>query len=315
MGLVRSTIFSAGLFLVLAVGCKAQTTSPANSKELNRRIEVLVRSQFRVPPQYAVTIGEHKPSDVKGFDTVTLTFAVNDKSKSIDFLVSTDGKTLAKLETFDLSKDPSDAISLSGRSFRGNPQAKVTIVNYDDLECPYCARMHQLFFPLTQERYKDMVRFVYKDDPLTEIHPWAMHAAINANCLGKQKPESYWGFVDYLHSHGQEVDGEKRDLKNSFATLDHIAMRQAGEAKLDVNTVQACINKQDETEINASRREAEALGVDGTPSVFINGEHLAGLVSPEQLWMVIDRALRAEGITPPPMPEPAKTGPSITPGK
>ena len=82
-------------------------------------------------------------------------------------------------------------------------------------------------FPVTIERYKDKVRFVYKDDPLTEMHPWAMQAAVDANCIAAQNSQVYWNYVDYLHSHGQEVNGEDRDVKKSFAALDRIAREEA----------------------------------------------------------------------------------------
>ena len=59
-------------------------------------------------------------------------------------------------------------------------------MNFDDLECPYCAKIHSALFPATLDRYKDLVRVVYKDYPLVEIHPWAMHAAVNSNCLAEQ---------------------------------------------------------------------------------------------------------------------------------
>lgn len=316
MNLIQSKIVLGGLLLVLSIGCKAQSPAASGTPsggEVNRRIEVLVRSQFHVPPQYSVTIGAPGKSDFKGYSTLPITFAWNGKSKVIEFLLSTDGKTLARLDTFDLSKDPAGAISVTGRAVRGNPDAKVTVVNYDDLECPYCARMHQEFFPTTLERYKELVRFVYKDDPLTEIHPWAMHAAVDANCLAHLNGNAYWNYVDYLHSHGQEVDGEQRDLKKSFATLDRLASQEAEHSKLDSAQVQACVAKQDETEVLASRKEADDLGIDGTPSIFVNGEHVAGLVPEEQLWAVIDRALVAAGVTPPPAP--VSPAPTAQPGK
>ena len=101
------------------------------------------------------------------------------------------------------------------------------MINFDDLECPYCAQMHQMLFPATLDRYKDKVRFVYRDDPLAEIHPWAMHAAVDANCLAAQSSDVYWTYVDYLHSHGQEVNGEDHDTAKSFAALDRIAREEA----------------------------------------------------------------------------------------
>jgi protein-disulfide isomerase len=63
------------------------------------------------------------------------------------------------------------------------------------------------------------VRFIYKDFPLTEIHPWAMHASVDANCLAAQSSDVYWSYVDYLHSHGEEVNGPDRNEAKSFAAL------------------------------------------------------------------------------------------------
>ena len=93
--------------------------------------------------------------------------------------------------------------------------------------------MHHTLFPSTIERYKDKVRFIYKDNPLVEIHPWATHAAVDANCLGAQNNDLYWTYVDYIHSHGQEVNGEDRDAAKASAALDRIARQQATLAKLD----------------------------------------------------------------------------------
>jgi protein-disulfide isomerase len=195
---------------------------------------------------------------------------------------------------------------LAGRPIRGNPNAKVTVINFDDLQCPYCARMHSSLFPETLDRYRDKVRFVYKDDPLSEIHPWAMHAAVNANCIAAQNPQTYWNFVDYIHGHGQEVSGEDRNVQKSFATLDRIARQEATVSKLDSTKLDACLAKQDDSQVRASAKEAESLGIEGTPAVFIDGERINGALPAEQVWIVIDRALRAAGVEPPPPAQPAQ---------
>jgi protein-disulfide isomerase len=309
----------AGLFaIILAAGCKAQPASSAPADPgLNRRIEVMVRAQYNVPGDYSVNLGARTPSNVPGFDAMPVTLSRGAKSTVVDFLISTDNKTLARLEKFDLTKDPALLIDLTGRPIRGNPAAKVTVVNFDDLECPYCARMHQSLFPSTFDRYKDKVRFIYKDDPLTELHPWAMHAAVDANCLAAQSGDVYWTYVDYLHSHGQEVNGEDRDMKKSFAALDRIAHQEATLGKLDDDRLNACIAKQDETAIRAETKEADALGIEGTPALFVNGERIDGARPEEEVWMVIDRALRAAGEEPPPAApaQPAKTAEPSGSGK
>ena len=299
--------FLAGLLLLsLAAGCRAQSAAPsAQDTELNRRIEVMVRSQFSIPPDVSVLLGQRKSSQIAGYDTLPVTLSLGATKKQIDFLISTDNQKLARLETFDLTKDPVFNIDVAGRPIRGNPAAKVTVINFDDLECPYCARMHSSLFPATLDRYKDKVRFIYKDDPLTDLHPWAMHAAVDAGCLAAQNGDAYWNFVDYVHNHGQEVSGGERDQTKSFSTLDRIAREEATLAKLDSAKLDACLAKQDETQVRASAKEAQGLGVDGTPALFVDGEKISGAVPEEQVWLVIDRALRAAGIEPP--PSPAKT--------
>lgn len=292
------------LALCLAAGCKAQPASTAqnNDPATNRRIEVQVRSRYNVPPDYTVSVGARKPSDIAGYDSVPVTLGRGGRNTVVDFLLSKDGKTLAKLQTFSLVDDPALHISTANRPIRGNPAAKVTVINFDDLECPYCAHMHQSLFPTTLERYQGKVRFIYKDDPLTQIHPWAMHAAVNANCLAAQSGDAYWKYVDYLHAHGQEVNGTERNVTRSVETLDRLAREQGTAAKLDSAKLDACIAKQDESIIKQSMEEADALGVEGTPALFVEGERTFGAMPERQLWLVIDRALRAAGEVPPPLP-------------
>jgi protein-disulfide isomerase len=316
--LSRIRLLAGLLALCMTAGCKAQSLPSQTAVQgltdpvLNRHIEVMVRSQYNVPQDINVTIGARKPSQIPGYDALPITLTHGAKQTVIDFLISNDGKTLARLETFDLGKDPIFSIDVSGRPIRGNPAAKVTVINFDDLECPYCGRMHQSLFPGTLDRYKDKVRFIYKDDPLVELHPWAMHASVNANCLAAQSGEVYWTYVDYLHAHGEEISGEDRNQVKSFAALDRIARQEAILAKLDSGKLDACLTKQDETLVNASAKEAEALGIDGTPALFVDGERINGAVPQEQVWMVIDRALRAAGVEPPAAPakpsQPAGTG-------
>lgn len=302
----RINILAGLLALSLAVGCKAQSNpSVAPDAALNRRIEVMVRSQFAIPTEVSVVLGQRTSSQIAGYDTLPITLSHGASKKVIDFLISSDNKKLARLETFDLAKDPVFNIDVTGRPIRGNPTAKVTVINFDDLECPYCARMHASLFPDTIERYKDSVRFIYKDDPLTDLHPWAMHAAVDANCLASQNSDTYWKFVDYVHAHGQEVNGQDRNLTKSFSALDRIARDEGTLAKLDSAKLEACLAKQDEAQVRTSEKEAETLGIDGTPALFVDGERINGAVPEEQVWLVIDRALRAAGVEPPPTPAPA----------
>jgi protein-disulfide isomerase len=168
--------------------------------------------------------------------------------------------------------------------------------------------MHEELFPTTLDHYKGMVRFVYKDFPLVDIYPWAMHAAVDANCIADQNNDAYWTFVDYAHSHGHEIDGNGNDPKQSFATLDQQARTIGKSANLNQAKLDACIAKQDESAIRASMHEGEKLGIDGTPQLFVDGERVAPGAQPTSaVWDSIDRALKANGLTP---PERADTAPT-----
>jgi len=297
-----------------AAGCIAQSSSPADpatkpadtspsqSAALNRKIEVMIRSELGVPPQYQVQIGARQKSDMAGFDTVPVMFSLPGqpgRAQTVDFLLSKDNNTLARLSKWDLSVDPAALLPTVGRPVRGNPQAKVTIVNFDDLECPYCARMHAEFFPRTLDRYQGLVKFVYVDYPLIEIHPWAMHAAVDANCLAAESDTAYWNYVDYLHSHGGDVSGPQNDPTHATATLDKLATQEAERDHLDATKLNACLAKQDDSKIIAEMKTGDRLGVNATPTFFVNGERWAGQLDGAQIDTMIDRALRAQGITPP----------------
>jgi protein-disulfide isomerase len=293
----------------MTAGCKAQT-SPANTAldpaTINRHVEIMVRAEFNIPQDYNVTVGARKPSQIPGYDTLPVTLSRDTKSQVVEFLISTDGSMLARLEKFDLARNPVFSIDVAGRPIRGNPGAKVTVINFDDLECPYCARMHESLFPSTLEHYKDKVRFIYKDNPLTEMHPWAMHAAVNANCLAAQSGDVYWKYVDYLHSHGGEISGADRNPAKSFDALNRIARQEATLAKLDLSNLDGCLAAQNEAQVRASAAEALALRIEGAPAVFVDGERIDGAQPEEMVWRAIDRALRAAGIDPPATPAPAK---------
>lgn len=271
--MTRTHFLAAILALGLAVGCKAQPAPLQSASQglpdtaQNRRIEVMVRDQLSTPEEIKhkiiVAIGARKPSQFPGYDSLPVTLSYGSTSQVLDYLISADGKTLARLEKFDLFNDPIFSIKVAGRPIRGNPEAVVTVISFDDLECPYCSAMHQTLFPATEERYKGLVRFIYMDNPLEEIHPWAVHAAVNANCLGAQKSEEYWTYVDYIHSHGQEVNGEERSIAKSFDALNRIARQMATLDKLDSSLLDACLARQDETAVRNSMKMALSLKIEG----------------------------------------------------
>jgi protein-disulfide isomerase len=159
--------------------------------------------------------------------------------------------------------------------------------------------MHQTLFPEVLKEYGDRVTFIYKDYPLAEIHPWAIHAAVDANCLATQNTDAYWDFADYIHANQHEVSNEKTPAARLDA-LDRLTLLQGQKHNLDVVKLQSCVKAQDESGVKASMKEAEAVGVEATPTLFVNGEKIDGAVPISQVRAALDRALKDANL---PVPE------------
>jgi protein-disulfide isomerase len=304
------------VLLVICLGCSAQSppsssgpvsaglsNAPSNvPSDITKVVERHVRAQYSLPPDVEVKVGTLRASEFANYDALTVTFASPGQKKDFEFLLSRDHKTLLRLTRFDLTTDPytelMKKIDVRGRPTRGNKDAKVTVVNYDDFECPFCSRMHQTLFPGLFKEYGDRVLFIYKDYPLEEIHPWAVHAAVNANCLAAQNADAYWDYADYLHGNQQAITGQKGH-EGQNAELDKLANLQAEKHNLDVPILQACVKAQDEKAVRASMQEGDKIGVEATPAMFVNGQKLDGAVPAEDVRLALDQALTDAGVAPP----------------
>ena len=283
------------ILLLICLGCVAQSVPPDTA----RKIEHQVRAHYDIPPEVKVIVGAVAPSsEWPGYDTVAVTIDSGRKKQELQLLLSKDRNTMLRMTKFDLTKDPyadlMSKIDVSGRPSRGAKSAKVVVINFDDFECPFCSRMHQTLFPGIFKEYGDRVSFIYKDYPLEEIHPWAVHAAVDANCLTGQNNDAYWDFADYIHAHKEEVDNEKTPDAR-FAAIDKIAMLQGQKHGVDVVKLQSCIKAQNEDAVRASMKEADGIGVNATPTLFINGQKIDGAVPVSAMRAALDTALRDAG--------------------
>jgi protein-disulfide isomerase len=315
------------LVILFCLGCSAQSLSP----EANKRIEAQIRAHFKVPDAVTVTLGTPKPSEFSGYETLPVTFEGPGQKNTFEFLLSKDGQKLLRLSTIDITPEAyaktlaqnvetrheqtelMKKINVAGRPWRGAASPKVTIVVYDDFQCPYCAVMYKTLFADSLKEYADRVRIVFKDFPLFEIHPWAKRAAIDSNCLAEQNNDAYWDFSDYVHANQKEIGGPSRDLNASVARLDKAASDAGLKRKLDGTILQSCLKAQPDTSLNASVKEADALGVSSTPTMFINGEKISGALTEPELRQEIQAALRnaeppaiAAGAVPAATPAPPK---------
>ena len=280
--------------------------------ELSQRIERQLRVTYNVPGGVKISMSAPRASEFPNYDATTVTFDGEGNKQNYEFLLSKDQKTLMRLTKIDITKDPYqeiiNKIDVKARPVRGNPNAKVVMVNYDDFECPFCSRVHSTLFPQLLKEYGDRVAFIYKDFPLSEIHPWAIHASVDANCIAAQNADAYWDFADYIHSN-QSVVNKEANRDAQFAALDHIALNEGVKFKLDSAKLQACVKDQKSDVVTASVKEGEALGVTGTPTMFVNGEMMDGARSLAEIRSLFDSALQRAGV-PPGSQKPASAAPA-----
>jgi protein-disulfide isomerase len=297
---VRSTIFGVLLVCLFASTAVAQapaaSPAPASAAQasvspeqarLLKASEEFVRHFFGWGPDTQVTLGPLAPSAAADFYTVPIQVKVGEQTQTGEVFVSKDGKTLLRGELYDMTVDPFAAnrakIHVDGNPSKGPVEAKVTLVEFSDFECPHC---HELYEALkTVETQFPQLRVVYKDFPLTSIHPWAQTAAIGGRCAYEQNPAAFWKLHDSIF--------DNQDVLSPENIWDKL-VGFAKDAGLDSDTFKACLSSPDaEKAVNANHAEGVALEVNSTPTVFINGRPIVG-GDTESLIRLIDFELAAK---------------------
>ena len=162
----------------------------------------------------------------------------------------------------------------------GPANAPITIIEFSDYQCPYCRKWQLEAWPQIQAAYPDKIRLVYRDFPLYSIHPDSESAAIAADCAGDQN--KYWEFHDLLFS-DQLPFGQDSYIK--YAT----------QAKLNVDQFTQCITAQKfKDNVSKNYQYASNLGVNSTPTFFINGIPMVGAQPFESFKQLIDKELAGE---------------------
>ena len=144
---------------------------------------------------------------------------------------------------------------------RGNPKARVMIVEFSDFQCPYCSQVVATLKNVLT-KHQDSVALAFRDMPMTQIHPQALMAAEAARCAGEQG--KFWEYHDLLF--GDQYRLERNAL-----------LEKARSLKLDDKQFDSCLTKEKyKTQIQQDSQEGMRAGVSGTPGFFINGIFLEG---------------------------------------
>ena len=264
--------------ILTAVTLFAAETTPAKKSALDKAtLEAYVRHVFVWNSQIKVEIGDSKPSVLPGFYEVNVHASQGAASADETLYVSKDGQKIVRGAVFDVTQNPFkpelDKLHTDLSPSMGTPGAPVVIVLFSDFECPYCKEEAKALRSNLLATYPKEVRLYFKDMPLSQIHPWAMPAAIAGRCIFKQNPAAFWDYHDWIYEDQGNITADNLKAK----ILEFVKGRQ-----IDPLQLEHCMDsKATEPEIEKSIAEAKALGVGGTPTLFVNGRLLTG---PSATW-------------------------------
>ncbi len=164
--------------------------------------------------------------------------------------------------------------------FQGNKNGKIILVEYSDLQCPFCKSFHE---PLKElmKRYPNDILWIYRHFPISSIHPEAIPAAEASECVWEQKgDEGFWQFIDSVFKNQEKME------KNLYKEI-------AEKIGVDLKKFEDCVEfRKYKDKIENHLSQGIALGVDGTPFSFINGYPLVGYLSYESLEKVVQNFLK-----------------------
>ena len=279
------TRFAGRLSVVCLVLAAAARLAFADAAE--DQLAKYYRKKNNVPPALKVSVqGVKDSTNFKGSKEGTIVLGEGAAAKSQGFVASSDLKWVIFGDVVDSTVDPAKAVTakmnLKDEPFKGPKDAKVTLVEYSDFQCPFCKRGYDTVEQQILKQYDGKVKFYFRNFPLS-FHPWAQPAAIAVECAKMQKADDYWMLYQAYFEHQGEVNPQNVKDKGAEFLKD---------AKIDMAKWGDCFdNKKSLDRVTAQQNEGAGIGVTGTPAFFVNGRMLVGAQPFEKFKDVIDDEL------------------------
>lgn len=280
------------LFAACLLICPAFSQTNAGGKPksaLDKSVmEDYVRHLFVWGPQIALKVSDPKPStDLPGFQEVRILATAGQASQEVTFYVSADGRHIVQGTVYDVTKSPFESdlnkIKTDLQPSFGAAGAPVVIVMYSDFQCSFCREEAKVIRKEIPASFPKDVRVYFKDFPLESIHPWAKTAAVAGRCVFRQKPAAFWDYHDWIFDKQADISAE--NLKEKVLGF-------AKEKGIEPVQFNACIdNKATLPEVERSILEGRALGINSTPTLFVNGRKLVGQAPWPNLKQVIEHEI------------------------
>jgi protein-disulfide isomerase len=249
---------------------KAADSPTAKPSAIEIRVEKYLRNLYAWGPTFDVKVGPSKPSPISDLLEVPVTVSMGGQSDTAVVYVSKTGNFLLRGELTDMSVDPladiRSKLHVGNSPSMGPEDAKITLIEFADFECPSCRQLDLVLRELLPRHPE--VRLVFKHYPLTDIHPWAMTAAIASQCVFQQNPAAFWKMHDAIFD-AQDVITPA----NVWDKMLDLATQQG----LNVDVYRACMtNPETVSQVKATIEEGHILTITATPTTFVNSRRVVG---------------------------------------
>lgn len=249
---------------------KAADSPTAKPSAIEIRVEKYLRNLYAWGPTFDVKVGPSKPSPISDLLEVPVTVSMGGQSDTAVVYVSKSGNFLLRGELTDMSVDPfadiRSKLHVGNSPSMGPEDAKITLIEFADFECPSCRQLDLVLRELLPRHPE--VRLVFKHYPLTDIHPWAMTAAIASQCVFQQNPAAFWKMHDAIFD-AQDVITPA----NVWDKMLDLATQQG----LNVDVYRACMtNPETVSQVKAAIEEGHILTITATPTTFVNSRRVVG---------------------------------------
>jgi protein-disulfide isomerase len=244
-----------------------------------------VREVTKLPPQTELKIGTFNKTPYPQFLKSIITASDGKKTQAAEIFITQDRRTGILGIVMPFREDyVRGMIKTKDVPSVGPSTAPVTVVEYADLQCPTCARLHEFLEKKLVPKYGDKVRVVFKEFPLP-FHDWSAAAAVANECVYEINPSAFSGYRSLVFANQNAIDAS--NVREALLNL-------GGDAGMDRSRLAACMDsKASRSRVEAGRQEGEDLVIYGTPTSFVNGRIVIGM-PPEATWdKIVEEALLA----------------------
>lgn len=292
MRLVSIFVISVALLLSACQPSGAQESesegsAPSGDVSAERIVENIKLEVQQLRQAQSLEMSALSSSDVPGFKKATLT--INGRQQA-PVLVREDGQQvlLLAIEPVDVSRTLDEvqaardaesserrealASAIEGMPARGPADAPVTVVEFSDFQCPYCAQATSLIDEVLAQ-YPETVKVVFMHYPLP-MHDWARPAAVAAQCAAQQSDDAFWTLHDKYFENQQSL---------SMNNVMERSETYLADTSIDVEAWRTCAtddasdaHKQAASAVEAAMQTGQKVGVSGTPAFYVNGEPMQG---------------------------------------